>query len=542
MDKPGMQSTYAKINLPVFWGSAIICILFYAPMVIYQKSAQSIIDQLMFVITHSTDWLWEGVAFGALIFSFWLAFSRYGNIKLGDRDDKPEFSTYTWIAMMFCGASGAGLVYWAMVEPIFYLQGPPFGIKALSPESGSWALAYGIYHWGLIAWGTFAIPAVAFSYMFYVRKRPYLYPSYACRGLLGDCVDGWIGKVIDILVIIGMVGGCATSLGVVVPMLAQITADYIGMANTIWVQIGVAIVFGCIYGYSCYQGLYSGIAKLADYNTYLTFVILAFVLIVGPTAFMFSLFSENVGVMLQNFIRMSFYTDPLSKSGFPQDWTVFYWAWWFAWAMYVGLFFTRISKGRTIRSLIVNMIITCTAGSALFYLVLGAYNVDLIMNKGMDLITILKQSGGPGVISATLQTLPLSGIVIPIFLVVMLISQATGVDAMAYTMSAMACTEIRDRQEPPRWSRIFWASLLLFATIALVLVGGMKAVQLSSVLTSVPVLFITIILTLSLVKWIREDFGDRLQTPVFSSDDRAEVVKGAAGQPQSAGEQGVSVN
>lgn len=540
MEEVNQQGKIAKINLPVFWSSAIICVLFYAPMVVFQAEAKGIIDKLMFVITHSTDWLWEGVAFGALVFSLWLALSRYGNIKLGDRDEKPEFSTFTWIAMMFCGASGAGLVYWAMVEPIFYLQGPPFGIKPMSPESGSWALAYGIFHWGFSAWGTFAIPAVAFSYMFYVRKRPYLYPSYACRGLLGDSVDGWVGKVIDVMVIIGMVGGCATALGVVVPMISKITADYMGMPDSTGVQIGVAIVFAMMYGYSCYQGLYSGIAKLADYNTYLTFVILAFVLLVGPTAFMFSLFGENVGMMFQNFIRMSFYTDPLGKSGFPQDWTVFYWAWWFAWAMYVGLFFTRISRGRTIRELIINMIVTCTAGSALFYLVFGSYSVDLIMNQGLDLGAILKQSGGPGVISATLKTLPLSGLVIPIFIVVMLISQATGVDAMAYTMSAMACFEIRDKQEPPKWSRIFWATMLLFATIALLLVGGMKVVQLSSVLTSVPVLFITIILAISLLKWIQEDFGERLQPQVLGSDDRKASGEDAA-KPQSVNKSTVNV-
>lgn len=521
MERPEIK--YAKINQPVFWWSALICVIFYAPMVVFQSEAKGIIDKLMFVITHSTDWLWESVAFGALVFSFWLAFSRFGNIKLGDRDEKPEFSTFTWIAMMFCGASGAGLVYWAMVEPIFYLQGPPFGIKPMSPESTSWALAYGIFHWGLSAWGTFAIPTVAFAYMFYVRKRPYLYPSYACRGLLGDRVDGWIGKTIDVMVIIGMVGGCATALGVVVPMISKITADYLGMPNSTPVQLGCALAFAALYGYSCYQGLYSGIAKMADYNTYLTFVILAFIAIVGPTAFMFSLFSENIGMMLQNFLRMSFYTDPVAKGGFPQDWTVFYWAWWFAWAMYVGLFFTRISKGRTIRELIINMIVTCTAGSAIFYLVLGSYSVDLIMNQGVNLGAILKESGGPGVISAVLNTLPFSSIVIPIFIVVMLISQATGTDAMAYTLAAMACFEIKDQEEPPKWSRIFWAAMLLLSTVALLLVGGMKVVQLSSVLTSVPVLFITIILALSLYKWLQEDFGEKLKPNILGADDAAQA-------------------
>jgi betaine/carnitine transporter, BCCT family len=502
---------FAKINKPVFWGSVLVCILFYAPMVIFQKEAQGLIDKAMFAITHSTDWLWEGVAFAALIFLIWLAFGPYGRIKLGGPDDKPEFSTFTWIAMMFCGASGAGLVYWACVEPVFYLQAPPFWAQPFSAQAAQWSLSYGIFHWGFTAWGTFAIPAVAFSYMFYVRKKPYLYPSYACRGVLGNAVDGWVGKVIDLLVIVGMVGGVATAQGFAVPMLSRLTADYLGVADTIYIKLLVMVVFALVYGYSCYKGLYSGIAKLADYNTILTFILLGFVLIVGPTAFMLSLFWDNLGVLFQNFIRMSFYTDPITKSGFPQDWTVFYWAWWFAWAMYVGIFATRISKGRTIRALVLNMVVTATAGSALFYLVFGGYNVDLLLNKGVDLAGILKQGGGPAVVSAMLQTLPFSSVIIPLFLVIMFIAQATGVDANAYTMATMSCFEIRDGQEPPKWSRIFWAVLVTFATAGLLLVGGQNVVQLSSVLTSVPVLFLTIILAISTVKWMNEDFGDQVR-------------------------------
>jgi BCCT family betaine/carnitine transporter len=135
-------------------------------------------------------------------------------------------------------------------------------------------------------------------------------------------------------------------------MLSRITADYFGMADTVAFQMIVSVIFLCIYGWSCYNGLKGGIAKLADANMYLSFAILAFVMIVGPTAFMFSLFTDNLGVLLNNFARMSFYTDPVAKSGFPQDWTTFYWAWWLAWAMYVGLFVARISKGRTIRALL----------------------------------------------------------------------------------------------------------------------------------------------------------------------------------------------
>jgi len=516
-----IKTEIAQINPVVFWGSVLCCLVFYVPLVIYQQDAQAVISVAMHTITYSLDWLWEGVAFGGIIFLMWLAFGRYGNVKLGGPDEKPEFSTFAWIAMFVCGGIGAGLVYWTMVEPIFYLKFPPFWAEPFSPQAAQWALSYGIFHWGFLAWGTFAIPAVAFSYMYYVRKKPYLYPSYACRGVLGDRVDGWLGKAIDLVVIVGLVGGVGTSLGFTVPLLSAIIADMLGVADSMAVKAGVALVWALIFGYSAYKGLYSGIAKLSTFTAYACFVLVAFVLVVGPTSFLLSFYFDNLGMLFQNIFRMSLYTDPITKSGFPQDWTVFYWAWWYAWAIYIGLFATRISRGRTIKELILAMVFIGTFGSSLFYLAFGGYASHLLLNLKMPLDVILKESGGPAMILAVLKTLPLQWLFMPFFVGVMLIFQATSIDSNAYTMAMIGCKEIRDGQEPPKWSRIFWSALILFVTLALLLVGGMEVVKLSSVLTSVPILFIVVILALSTVKWLREDFGvaQRLTTTKYDEVD-----------------------
>lgn len=510
---------YAKINKSVFWGSVIICLLFFGPLIIFQQSAQDLVGKVMQAVTHGTDWMWEIVVLGAVFFSLWLAFGPYGRVKLGGPDEKPEFSTFTWFAMMFCGGSGAGLIYWGILEPIYYLKWPPFWAEPHSAEAAQWALSYGIFHWGVSAWATFVIPAVGFSYMFYVRKKPFLYPSYACRGILGNRVDGWLGRAIDLIMVVGMVGGVATSLGLILPMISNIGATYFGVEDTLGVRLIVAALFTCLYGYSCYRGLYSGIAKISDWNMWLILLLLLFVLFAGPTAFMLSLFFDNIGVLLDNFLRMSLYTDPITKSGFPQDWTVFYWAWWFAWATYMGLFATRISRGRTIKELVLNMLFTATAGCALFYLTFGSYTVDLILNKGVDLISILQNSGGPAVITYLLNTLPMASVAIPMFLVVMLVSQVTAVDSVSYTISAMCCNEIRDTQEPPKWSRIFWSVMLFFCTSALFVVGGLKVVQLSSILTAFPVAVITVMLAISLVKWLNEDFGEKVKPKYLTLAD-----------------------
>lgn len=501
------QTEIAKINPTVFWGSVIICLIFYAPMAIFQTEAQAIVNKLMTGITHSLDWMWLMACTAGFVFMVWIAVSRYGNVKLGGKEDKPEFSMFTWLAMLFFGGVGSSLVYWACLEPIWYLWYPPFGLEAFSAEAAGWSLAYGIFHWGFTPYALYGVAALAFSYSYHVRKKPYLYPSYACRGVLGKAVDGWIGKAIDIFVIVGLVGGVGTALGVNIPMYSAIAADYLNVPDTMGLKILFAVLLTSIFGYSAYKGLYGGIAKLSEICAKGIFALVVFILIVGPTFFSLSLYTENLGNLFNNVFKMNLYTDPIGKSGFPQDWTVFYWAWWIAWAMYMGLFIARISKGRTIRQVVSAVMLVGTAACSVFYLTFGSYVVDLKLNKGVPMDEILANMGGPAVVVEVLNRLPLAVVIIPIFLVLMLIFQATSFDSNAYTMAMIGCYKIQDRQEPPKWSRFFWAVMLLFVAIALMLVGGLKVVQLSSVLTSVPVLFILIILAISLVKWLKEDFG-----------------------------------
>ncbi|KJS89806.1 BCCT family transporter, partial [Desulfosporosinus sp. BICA1-9] len=261
-------------------------------------------------------------------------------------------------------------------------------------------------------------------------------------------------------------------------------------------------------------GLNSGIKKLSELNSWLCMGLLAFVMLAGPTLFMLSFYVDSLGVLATNFLRMSLYTDPITKSGFPQDWTVFYWAWWAAWAMYFGLFVARISKGRTIRNVVLNMMVVTTIGCSLFFLVFGGYAVDLLLNQGIAIDKTMAEGGPGAMITQVLNTLPFTGIVIPYFLFVMLIFQATTIDSNAYIISMISSKEIRNDQESPRWTRLFWCALLAVIGVAIMMVGGLPVVQLSSVATSVPIIFIIIILGLSLRKWLKEDFGQETKEQV----------------------------
>jgi len=507
--KDKKNNDIVEINPKVYWISIVFCVLLYGPLLIFREQLRDFTAKMLSMFTHNLDWLWLVCTFACVIFLVWLAFSKYGNIKLGGPDDKPEFSRFAWLSMLFTGGVGAGLVHWAIAEPIYYLKWPPFWAEPFSAQAAQFSIAYGIFHWGIPAWGIFAPGAIAFAYMIYVRKRPYYYPSYACRGVLGDRVDGWLGKVIDIFVIVSLVGGLATTIGIVVPMIAAVTAHVLGVEHTLAVDIGILVVLGGIFTWSAYSGIYGGIQVLSKLNSYLIFILLGFIFLVGPTLWLLSFYVDSIGVLLDNFIRMSFYTDPITKSGFPQDWTVFYWAWWAAWAIYFGLFIARISKGRTIREVVVGMVFLTTLGCSIFFMVFGGYTVDLLLNQGVALDVVLAESGGAAAIVEVLKTLPLSKVILPFFLLVMFIFQATTIDSNAYIIASIACKEIKGTQQPPRWTRLLWGVLVSVAGLAVITVGGLQVVQLSSVLTSLPVVIIIMILMASVIKWVKEDFGKK---------------------------------
>lgn len=513
------SNSYGKVDRPIFLIAVLCSTLFYLPMVLFQDAANTLIPKIMNSVTFGLDWCFETICFICVLFSAWLILGKYGKVKLGKKDDKPEFSTFTWIAMFFCAGIGAGAIYWSCIEPLSILQAPPFSIEAFSQEARDWTLAYTTFHWSITPWSIFAIPAIAFAYVYYIHGKKFLRASNACSGVLGKYSYGLPGKIVDILVIIGMLGGMATSLGFVFPMLSGLISSYLGINDSLLLQMSIGVVFTLVFGYSCYRGLYSGIATLSNINMVMFILLILIIFLVGPTLWIVSYFFESIGIMTQNFIRMSFYTDAIGNSGFPQSWTVFYWAWWLSWAIYIGLFMARISKGRTIRSFVANMLITAGGGTALIFAVIGGYSQYVYFDLGVDLIGILEASGGPAAIFAMLNTLPLAKIFIPCFILVLVVAQATGIDSAAYTLSNISCREIKDGQEPPRWIRVFWALAIFLSTIALLTVGGMEAVKLSSVLTAVPLLALQVIFMISVVKWLKQDFGTSPPL-IYNSDKR----------------------
>ncbi|AQQ54799.1 BCCT family transporter [Planococcus lenghuensis] len=494
----------AKVDPLVFWLSLVVIVIATLALVIFQESAGPFLSDMLTGITYNLDWAFQFLTIGLFILLVWLIFSRYGKVKLGEK--APEFSTFSWGAMLFCAGMGTSIMFWSMMEPIYYYMGPPFGIEANSNTAAEWAVTYGLFHWGISAWCLYALPTVTIAYSFFVKKNHSLKISTACRGILGKHADGFLGQVIDILVIWSLVGGLGTSLGLGVPMVSAVIGEIFGVGQSMTLSIVIIVIWVVIYSASAYMGLYKGIRRLSDFNIYLALALAAFVLIAGPTLFILTYFTNSFGLMIQNFAMMSFYTDPINQGGFPQAWTVFYWAWFAATAPFMGLFVARISRGRTIRELITHVLLWGSVGSWLYFTIFGGYTMNLQLTGELNVTDILNASGGPAAIVAILQTLPFDAIVLPFFVVLGFIFLATSLDSATYILSAIATKELEGDQEPARWHRLLWGAILAALAISLLLIGGLNVIQTSSVIVSVPVIVIYVLLTVSLLKWLKEDY------------------------------------
>ena len=501
-----------KIDPLVFWSSLVVIVLATLLLVIFQSTAEPVLNNMLRGITYNLDWAFQFLTFGLFILLMYLVFSKYGKVRLGD--EAPEFSTFSWGAMLFCAGMGTSIMFWSMMEPMYYYMGPPFGIEPNSSASAEWAVAYGMFHWGISAWSLYALPTVTIAYSFFVKKNHSLKISTACRGALGKHADGFVGKVIDILVIWSLVGGLGTSLGLGVPMVSAVVGEIFGVQQSITLSIIIIVIWVIIYSASAYMGLYKGIRKLSDWNVYLALGLALFVLIAGPTLFILSNFTNSFGLMLQNIALMSFSTDPINQGGFPQDWTVFYWAWFAATAPFIGLFVARISKGRTIRELIIHILLWGSLGSWIYFGILGGYTLNLQLSGALDVIGVLNDSGGPMAIVEILKSLPLEFIVMPFFAILGFIFLATSLDSTTYILAAISTKELSPGQEPARWNRMLWGMVLAALAVSLLLIGGLSVIQTSSVIVSVPVIILYGLLSISLLRWLKQDYPEPAKTPI----------------------------
>ncbi|NVD06257.1 BCCT family transporter [Vibrio sp. JPW-9-11-11] len=500
-----MRNSFSLIDKPTFFGALALLFSIVIPLIAFPQQGADWIAVAKTFMTDKLGFLYLALGLGAFFFMIYVVFSDMGQIKLGEADEEPEFATASWAAMLFCGGIGASILYWGCIEWAYYYQAPPFQLEPGSEEAVRWAATYGIFHWGPIAWAIYLIPALPIAYFFYVRKQPVLKVSSALMPVLGEArTKGPVGKLVDVLFIFGLLGGAATTLGLAAPLIGEGLHFLFGIPQTTLSQIGVLLVCTAIFAYSSYAGMEKGIKVLSNINFWGAMGLLAFVLIAGPTIFMLETGLDSIGRMLSNFFVMATWAEPFGGYGtfenthFPQDWTIFYWAWWLVFAPSMGLFVARISRGRTIKQMVSGSIFFGSLGCLLFFMILGNYGLSLQLSGELDVVAILNAEGATKAIFSMLNALPMGTLVIAVFTVLCVIFTATTFDSISYILASVVQNNVSE--EPMRWNRMFWAFTLSFMPTVLMFLGGLSTLQTAAIVGGLPLLVISIMLMISAVR------------------------------------------
>ncbi len=496
----------SRIDWPSFALSALILVGASIPLFAFPEASEAALERLYGFIASELGVLYLLASVAAIGFLVWLGLSRFGRVTLGDPGESPEFREISWVGMLFCAGVGAGLLYWCATEWAYYYDAPPFGATPRSVEAQEWASTYGLFHWGFTAWAFYCLPTIAIAYPYYRKKLDILRFSVSCHWFLKDNDHGPLARAIDFLFMIALLGGAASSLGFSTPMIAACLGWLFGVDASDALEVSVVLLCILLFAVSVWLGLRKGIKRLSDINVSLAFALLLFILIAGPTAFLLKTSLNSVGLMADNFLRMNFWTDPFTESGFVESWTIFYWAWWIAFAPYIGLFVTRISRGRTIRQVIFGMLVWGSLGSWLFYMIMGNYAMFLEITGALDFTGIMNRVNGSAAIVGMLETLPLAALVIAIFALISIVFAATTYDSASYTLASSATLHLKAGDDPARWHRVFWAFALGLMPVALMLLeGNLRPIQVILLIVSLPILFVGIAMTVALVKALRED-------------------------------------
>ncbi len=440
------------------------------------------------------------IGLGIFFLSIYLAGSKYGDIVLGERDEKPQYSFFAWGSMMFTAGLAADILFYSFSEWILYAVDPHI------MELGSiqdWASVYPLFHWSLIPWGFYLVLAAAFGFMLHVRKRDRQKYSEACRPVLGKHTDGFVGRLVDLLAVFALLAGTATTFSLATPLMAGIINELFHInLNRIMVTIVILIVTCMIYTYSLLHG-FKGISYLARICIYMFFGLLAFVLIFGGnTRYIIETGISAMGRMMQNFLELATDTDPQRVTSFPQNWTIFYWAYWMVWCVATPFFIGNISKGRTIRQTILGGYVFGTGSTIVSFIILGNYSLGLQVTGDADFIAIYKQTGDLyEVIISIIRSLPCTPLVLLLLLLTMVAFYATSFDSIAFIGACYSYHRLGTDQTPHKVVELMWCILLILLPVALTFSeSSMSNLQSVSIIAAFPIGIVILLIIISFMK------------------------------------------
>lgn len=433
------------------------------------------------------------------IFFIYLAFSKLGKTKLGGPKDKPEFSTFHWGSMVYATGIDASILMLSIADPLRYLQNPSFGVKPFSNSAYNYAHMLGQFNWGPMAWMMFAPATIGIAYAMYVKHVKVQRLSAAISVLAGPGLGKRLARnVIDFLVIIGIMGGVGTSVGMEIPVISKVLSAVTGIADTMTLKLGLFAILFVIFAAAVFNGLKRGIGRLSSAHIWLAIGFLVVVLLVGPTTYILNSETNSIGLFINKFVSLSFNSSPNGPMTAMQSQTIFYWGWWLSFMPVMGLFIARISRGRTIRQVLGGMLLWGSLGCVSFYAVLGGYALYLQKMGIVNLVHILNTQGQAAVIAAVLTTLPLKMIMLALYCLSCFIFLATTVSSFAFITASFTSKQLAVGKQPSRFNRMSWVVIFLLFSLGLVTVGGFKAIQSICAMSGFPLIAVCLVLLYSI--------------------------------------------
>ncbi|MBZ2209841.1 BCCT family transporter [Massilia soli] len=459
----------------------------------------SVFDTALASITRNFGWLYLWIVLGLVIFAFFVAVTRYGDLKLGGEDDEPDFSVGSWFAMLFAAGMGIGLVFWGVAEPISHFVDAPPGVVPGTPEAANAGMRYAFFHWGLHPWAVYSVVALSIAFFQYRREGVALI-STVTSALPWKPVQRMSG-LFNGLAVIATAFGVAASLGMGALQINSGLGSLFGLEVSERMQVVIITVTAVLFMVSAVTGVERGIKYLSTFNMGLAVVLTAAVFILGPTVAIIDTFTNTLGSYLSELVRMSLRATPFRDSQWVGGWTIFYWAWWISWSPFVGLFIARVSRGRTIREFIFGTMLAPTMAAFIWFSVFGGSALYMEIWQNVPIAEAVKADVSTALF-AMFDAMPLGGLMSFAATLVVLVFFVTSGDSAVLVLGMMSTG---GDPNPRARIKLIWGTLVAGIAISLLLAGGLKAVQTATIVFALPFSLVIVLMVVALWRGLRHD-------------------------------------
>ena len=488
---------------PVFIIGLVLCAVIAIWSIAFNESFGVVSNAVFAFLTNDFGWLYLIAMLAFVIFAVAIMASKWGSIKLGPDDSEPEYKTLTWFAMLFGCGMGVGLVFWGIAEPVSHFVGPMAGIDPESPEAAQFAMSASFMHWGIHPWANYAVIGLGLAYFQYRKGKPALISS-ALEPLIGEkLTKGWLGKLVDILAVFATLAGVVTSLGLGVLQINSGLNYMFGIPTELLIQIIIILIISVIYIGTAVLGIEKGISVISNMNLYIAVAVLLVCFLVGPKIDVLNNLVGGLGDYFGTFFQSSLGMTGYGDNSWTLGWRIFYWAWWIAWAPFVGIFIARISKGRTIREFIAGVVLVPAVASIIWFAVFGTMGLSLGIDGTLDSETLAAIAAAPETgLFTVLGHYPLGAIISVVILVLIITFFVTSANSGTFVLGMLSS---KGNLEPSKSKKMLWGVVQSAMAIGLLIAGGLKPLQTISIAAAFPFIIIMFAAMASIVKALGRD-------------------------------------